>query len=177
MGDFLRDALPGHVHREALSGPPSVRCPGRSHTAVVRRVLLVLLNRAHNNRSTTAYRHSEFRRCLHRRPAGSRGGNPHRDMGRRPGRRPVGGLASGRLPFAPRRKRSRSAQEAHPRGVVEKLAREAPGEPSPPYMRQPCPGGSILRTGLSHVRRRGLPGSFTSELLEHASWVRFLRAS
>lgn len=34
------------------------------------------------------------------RPAGSRGGNPHRDMGRRPGRRPVGGPPPGRLPYA-----------------------------------------------------------------------------
>jgi hypothetical protein len=34
LGDFLRDALPGHVHRGALSGPPVVRCPGRSHTSL-----------------------------------------------------------------------------------------------------------------------------------------------
>lgn len=32
MGDLLRDALPGHVQREALSGPPSVRVPADRRT-------------------------------------------------------------------------------------------------------------------------------------------------
>lgn len=88
LGDFLRDALPGHVHRGALSGPPSVRCPGRSHRITgAGRVLLILLT------------DSDSGAVLSERPAGSRGGNPHRDMGRRPDRRPVGGPATGRLPL------------------------------------------------------------------------------
>lgn len=51
------------------------------------------------------------------RPAGSRGGNPHRDMGRRPGRRPVGGLAPGRLPYARTQEPSRRADRPNPRGA------------------------------------------------------------
>ncbi|SCK63399.1 hypothetical protein YUWDRAFT_06942 [Streptomyces sp. AmelKG-D3] len=61
-GSVLGDAPvasvePGHVHRGALSGPPVRTYPGRPQ---------------HNNGSFGS---------LHRRPAGSRGGNPLRDMG------------------------------------------------------------------------------------------------
>ncbi len=61
-GSVLGDAPvasvePGHVHRGALSGPPVRTYPGRPQ---------------HNNGSFGS---------LQRRPAGSRGGNPLRDMG------------------------------------------------------------------------------------------------
>ncbi|GAA2481392.1 hypothetical protein GCM10010422_27620 [Streptomyces graminearus] len=55
---------------KSLSGPPGVPVPAdRNPTAI------------------------QALSSLSARP-GSRGGNPHRDMGRRPGRRPVGGPAS-----------------------------------------------------------------------------------
>lgn len=84
MGDVPGIALPGLVHRGALSGPPVRTRPGRPHTAA---------QQLHRSRPSSARSAQRFRRWSTRRPAGSRGGNPHRDMGRRPARRPVGGPA------------------------------------------------------------------------------------
>lgn len=64
------------------------------------------------------------------RPAGSRGGNPHRDMGRRPGRRPVGGPPPGRLPYARAQKPARdptAPPSAHPKPCGTRPPRPGPG--------------------------------------------------
>lgn len=60
MGDVPGTALPGHVHRGALSGPPVRTRPGRPHTAALQ---------PHTARTTSSARRAQrFRRCAHQTP-------------------------------------------------------------------------------------------------------------
>ncbi len=108
------------------------------------------------------------------RPAGSRGGNPHRDMGRRPGRRPVGGPAPGRLPYArtrgARERAHRARPSPHPKASLTRARKPSSraagqpwrhGRPSRPQGRgelrgRPPPTRTRRRTSTHRTPR--LPG-------------------
>ncbi|PKW07938.1 hypothetical protein SAMN05428944_4977 [Streptomyces sp. 1222.5] len=104
LGDFLRDALPGHVHREALSGPP-----GR---ALSRQIAPCHWSTAG---SPVVLTDSEFRRCPLRAPGRIPWGESAPGHGKAPWSSARGGTGvSGRLLLSGSRYRQRARRFGRP---------------------------------------------------------------